>query len=112
MSNGTAFAGISGIEDNLERYTQILKISYHEFLFYIIFLTEFQNFRLNVSHFGDWKISDVLKTVQGSSRTICLRFEKFRKLWLNEKTPSVFVQPCIVSSSSSLQTICMLEFAE
>ena len=35
---------------------KFLKISYQEFLFYIIFLTEFQNFRLNISHFGDSKI--------------------------------------------------------
>jgi len=44
VANGTGFSGISGKEDNLEKYSQILS-------FHLILLPEFRNFRLNGSHF-------------------------------------------------------------
>jgi len=82
-TNGTAFSGISGKEDNLARYNngipKFSEISFREFLSHLIFIPEFPEFSVEWFAFSgnlSWKFSYYLSP-----------FLNFRNFWLNRKRP-------------------------
>lgn len=82
VTRGTALSRISAIEDNLERDSEILKISYLELPFLLPFLLEFPQFFSWIVRLSEIEqFSDLLETFQWELLTTCRPFSKFSVKW-------------------------------
>ena len=96
VANGTAFSKISKQEVNFARYSQIFeKFFSGSFLSIPLNSWNFENFRLNSSHFGNSTVPGIYGNFSGKFLYHLPLFPIFRKL--NGKRPekALFIQPKI-----------------